>query len=155
MAKKLISSVALLCMTVFANAGVEYMTVEQNNGAKYSFLLNDNPVVTYEDGYLVVNGDASTSYAIDGVRNFHFTMENETGVETQIVDIMRIVNVDESTVAVENAPAGANVVLVSTGGATVATTTASESGYATIGLPSAKGVYVLTVGRQSFKVIRK
>ncbi len=130
------------------------MTVEQKSGAKYSFLLKENPVVTYKGGELVVNGSASTSYALDGVKNYHFTEGDLTGVETIGVDMLRITT-DENTVLVENAPAGAKVALVNAGGATVAVATADQSGTATISLPSAKGVYVLTVGMQSFKVIRQ
>ncbi|MCQ2262596.1 MAG: hypothetical protein MJZ42_05515, partial [Bacteroidales bacterium] len=98
---------------------------------------------------------ASTSYAISGVKNFHFTEGDETAVENTNADMLRIVSSDDNTICVENAPAGAKVVLVSAGGATVATTTADQSGTVAITIPSAKGVYVLTVGKQSIKLIRK
>ncbi len=155
MTKKLLISIALLCAALCADAAANYMTVELKGAKKFSFKLSDNPVVTYENGDLVVNGNASTSYAISGVKNFHFTEGDETAVENTNADMLRIVSSDDNTVSVENAPAGAKVLLVNAGGANVATTTADQSGTATITLPSAKGVYVLTVGKQSFKVIRK
>lgn len=74
--------------------------------------------------------------------------DSETGA-----DIPRITT-DETAVLVENATAGAQIVLLNASGVTVAATTACEAGTATISLPSAKGVYVLKVGRQSFKLIR-
>lgn len=154
MRKRLLTTIALLCGALCASAAVQYMTVEQKSGAKYSFLLKYNPVVTYKGGELVVNGSASTSYALDGVKNYHFTETDQTGVEATGADMLRITT-DENTVHVEKAPAGAKVALVNAGGATVATTTADLNGTATISLPSAKGVYVLTVGKQSFKLIRK
>lgn len=154
MRKRLLTSIALLLGSLCANATVQYMTVEQKSGAKYSFLLKENPVVTYKGGELVVNGSASTSYAISGVKNYHFTESDQTGVENTGADMLRITT-DENTVLVENAPAGAKVALVNAGGATVTNTTAGQNGGATISLPSAKGVYVLTVGKQSFKLIRK
>ena len=154
MRKKLLTSIALLLGSLCANATVQFMTVEQKSGAKYSFLLKENPVVTYKGGELVVNGSASTSYALDGVKNYHFTETDQTGLETTGADMLRITT-DENNVIVENAPAGAKVVLVNAGGASVATTTADQSGTATISLPSVKGVYALTVGKQSFKLIRK
>ena len=52
-------------------------------------LLKDNPVVTYQGGELVVNGSASTSYALDGVKNYHFTETDQTGVETSGADMLR------------------------------------------------------------------
>ena len=103
---------------------------------------------------MVVNGSASTSYALDGVKNYHFTETDQTVVETSGADMLRITT-DENTVHVENAPAGAKVALVNAGGATVAVATSDQNGTATISLPSAKGVYVLMVGKQSFKLIRK
>ncbi|MCQ2191469.1 MAG: hypothetical protein MJZ23_01220 [Paludibacteraceae bacterium] len=153
MRKRLLTTTALLLGSLCASAAVQYMTVEQKSGAKYSFLLKDNPVVTYQGGELVVNGSASTSYALDGVKNYHFTESDLTGVETTGVDMLRITT-DENTVLVENAPAGAKVVLVNAGGATVAVATADQSGTATISLPSVKGVYALTLDKQSFKLIR-
>lgn len=55
MVKKLLASLALCCMTIGANAESNYMTVEKINGSKISFLLADNPVITYKDGNLVIN----------------------------------------------------------------------------------------------------
>ncbi len=147
------TSIVLLCGALCASASVQFMTVEKKSGEKYSFLLKDNPVVTYKGGELVVNGSASTSYAIVGVKNYHFTETDQTGVETSGSDMLRITS-DENTVLVENASAGARVELLSAGGAIVAVATASEAGSATISLPSAKGVYVLFVGKHSFKLIR-
>lgn len=153
MRKRLMTSTVLLCGALCASAAVQYMTVEKKSGEKYSFLLKDNPVVTYKGGELVVNGSASTSYAIAGVKNYHFTETDLTGAETAGSDMLRITS-DENTVLVENASAGARVELLSAGGAIVAVATASEAGSATISLPSAKGVYVLFVGEHSFKLIR-
>ena len=93
MRKRLLTTTALLLGAMCASAAVQYMTVEQKSGAKYSFLLKDNPVVTYKGGELVVNGSASTSYAIDGVKNYHFTETDQTGVETTGADMLRITTI--------------------------------------------------------------
>ena len=55
----------------------------------------------------------------------------------------------------ENAIAGVKVLLVNLNGAVLATSTTDPTGSAIVTLPSEKGVYVLSVGNQSFKVIRK
>lgn len=155
MTKKLLTTIALLCAALCADAAANYMTVELKNAKKFSFKLSDNPVVTYQNGDLVVNGNASTSYAIGSVKNFHFTEGDQTPVENVDADMFRIVNMDDNTISVENAPAGAKVVLVNAGGATVITSTVDQSGTSIISLPQHKGVYVLIVGKQSFKLIRK
>ena len=155
MKKAFITLSLLSCGLMCADAAANYMTVELKGAKKFSFKLSDNPVVTYENGDLVVNGNASTSYAISGVKNFHFTEGDETAVENTIADMLRIVSSDDNTVSVENAPAGAKVVLVNAGGANVAVTTADQSGTATFSLPTQKGVYVLTFGKQSIKLIKR
>ncbi|MCQ2262593.1 MAG: hypothetical protein MJZ42_05500 [Bacteroidales bacterium] len=155
MKKAFITLSLLSCGLMCADAAANYMTVELKGAKKFSFKLSDKPVVTYENGDLVVNGNASTSYAISGVKNFHFTEGDETAVENTNADMLRIVSSEDNTISVENAPTGAKVVLVNAGGATVATTTADQIGAATISLPSTKGVYVLMVGKQSIKLIRK
>ncbi|MBP5455786.1 MAG: hypothetical protein J6Y37_04755 [Paludibacteraceae bacterium] len=155
MLKQIFSVLALCCGVLCANAAVQYMTVEQKSGEKFSFLLKDKPVVTYKDGALVVNGSATTSYAIEGLRNYHFTEGNETEVKEEVANVLRVVNRDDNSLSLENAPAGVKVTLVSVNGIVVATSKVDLDGTATILLPSEKGVYVLTIGNQSFKIIRK
>ncbi|MBR4839286.1 MAG: T9SS type A sorting domain-containing protein [Paludibacteraceae bacterium] len=155
MIKKFFSAVALFSCMLSVDAAVSYMTVEQKSGEKFSFLLKDNPIVTYKDGDLVVNGDPVTSYAISGVLNYHFTESNESGVKNLNANVLRIVSLDDNAIGVENAAAGAKVSLTNLSGAVLSTTTTDPSGAAIVTLPNTKGVYVLSVGKQSFKVIRK
>lgn len=154
MIKKLAAMLGLTCGVLGANASALYMTVEQKSGDKYSFLLADNPVVTYKDGNLVVNGNATTSYAIDGVKNYHFT-ESDLTIAEKTDNNRLYISVSDNTVAIENASAQSKVALVSANGATIATAKTNVQGAATIALPNQQGVYVLTVGENSFKLIRK
>lgn len=155
MLKRMLTLLLFTFGILYVNATVRYMTVEQNDGKKYSFLLADKPVVTYEDGNLVVNGNVSTSYAISDVKNFHFTEGDESGVKDADAELLRVITIDDNTIRVENALANAKVMLFNINGATIFTTTTDPLGTVTINLPNQKGVYVLTVGEQSIKVIRK
>lgn len=138
-----------------ANATVRYMTVEHKSGKKCSFLLDDNPVVTYSDGNLVVNGSATTSYAISDVKDFHFTVGDESGVKNIESDLLRIINVDDKTIRIENAPVNIEVMMMNINGILVCTTLTDSNGIAVLTLPEHKGLYVLSVGMQSIKLIRK
>ena len=89
------------------------------------------------------------------MRNYHFTEGNETEVKEEVANVLRVVNRDDNSLSLENAPAGVKVTLVSVNGIVVATSKVDLDGTATILLPSEKGVYVLTIGNQSFKIIRK
>ncbi len=155
MVKRILSVGLFVCSVLFANASVQYMTIEKKNGEKYSFLLEDSPVITYSDGNLVVNGNDKTSFAIADVKNYHFSEENETGVKESHVDVLRIVNIDENTLQIQNASAFEKVMLVQSNGKLFSVTTSDSEGTANVTLPDQKGVYVLVVGIKSIKIIRK
>lgn len=138
-----------------ANAEKQYMTVEQLDGSKYSFMLDENPVITYKDGNLVVNDNAATSYQIESIKNYHFTEDDQSGVENQAANVLSIVSLDESRLQVKNAKASEKVVLVNVSGMVVFSASTDSEGTAIVTLPAQKGVYVLTVGAKSLKVIRK
>ena len=131
------------------------MTVEQLDGKMYSFSLDENPIVTYENGSLIVNGSLATSYAISDVKNYHFTEGDETGVNALAADVLQIVSLNETTLKVLNAQALEKVALVGVNGVTIFVATTDKEGSAVVTLPNQKGVYVLTVGTKSIKVIRK
>ena len=153
--KKFLMVLSSLFGAFCVNASPQYMTVELKNGEHISFLLVDKPTVTYEDGNVVVNGSASTSYAVEGIRNFHFTEADVTGVANNSADALCIVRIDDDIVALENAPAGAVVSLFNSNGALVSNAIVDRAGNSSVPFPSQKGVYVLTVGGKSFKLIRK
>ena len=157
MTKKALTLLLLSCGALYANAEVKYMTVEQKTGEKYGFLLEDNPIITYSDGNLVVNGNAETSYAISSVKDYHFTEKDETATCLERIDAneLRILNIDKRTIRVENAPASAPIQIVGANGIVWMATTTDKAGTATIQLPLQKGVYILSVGKQSLKLIRK
>lgn len=152
--KKCIFSVSLLLGSFSAFADPTYITVEQRDGQKFDFLLSEQPVFTFSNGDLVVNGDASTSYAISGVKNYHFTSTvTELGVVS--ANELRVVYIDASTIKVQNAEANAVVSLVDASGKVVLSEKTDSECSAVVGLPQVKGVYVLSVADKSFKVIRK
>ena len=155
MKKKFIVVLSMLGVALCASADKQYMIVEQLDESMYSFLLDDNPIVTHEDGNLVVNGDAATSYAITSVKRFYFAEDAVSGVKKQTSVVFCIVSLDESTLQVFNAQPAERVTLVSVDGRTILTSTTDLNGSAIVKLPSRGGVYVLTVGTKSIKVIRK
>lgn len=154
MRKKLLSLGIFVFGALCANAEMQYMVIEQKTGEKFNFLLDENPIVTYEDGNLVVNGNASTTYAIGDVKNYHFTETSETGVDKQLAESIQIENIDESTILIKSTDSDKPVTLYAVNGAITYTTTTNAEGKATVSLPK-QGVYVLTIGKQSIKLIRK
>lgn len=162
MSFKRILTAGLLGCSMLANAEVTHMTVELNSGSKINFLLDDNPVITLEKvkygihvSQMVINGDAATTYAIDDVKYYYFTKSDNTSAESKNATNNILVSLLESSVIVQNAKAGDKITLVNIKGEVLSTVNADLEGCATISLPKTLGVYVVMIGTQSFKVIRK
>ncbi|MBE6326355.1 MAG: T9SS type A sorting domain-containing protein [Bacteroidales bacterium] len=153
MVKKVLTLISLCGCLVCANAKKQYMTIEQRNGEKYSFLLDDELEITYSEGNLIVNGSPVTSFAISSVKNYHFS--ETASVDAKISNELRIVNLDGSTVEVQNATASAKVMLVNVSGAVFFESETNAEGSVIVELPEQKGIYILSVGTHSIKVIRK
>lgn len=155
MIKRLITTLSLICLALGAYAEAKYMTIEMVNGSRISFLLADNPVITYQNGSLVVNNDTKTTYSFDDVKNYHFTESNDSGVDALNANELRLVWIDNETIEVQNAQPNLTISLVSINGSVLSQTTADTDGKATISISNEAGVYMLSTGNQSFKIIRK
>ncbi len=155
MAKRLFISFFLLCLVLGAYAEAQYMTIEMKTGTAISFLLADNPVITYKNESLVVNNDAKTTYSFEDVKNYHFTESFETGVNALPTNELRIMWIDGETIGVQNARPNSIIAITSVNGVVVSQTKTAANGNSMVRMPSEAGIYVLSVNKQSFKIIRK
>ncbi len=155
MIKRLITTLSLICLALGAYAEAKYMTIEMVNGSRISFLLADNPVITYQNGSLVVNNDTKTTYSFDDVKNYHFTESNDSGVDALNANELKLVWIDNETIEVQNGQPNSGIVITAINGVMASQTKTDAEGKATVKIPSKAGVYIITVGRQSFKFIRK
>lgn len=155
MIKKLFASLLLAGLASSIYAESKYMTIDFSNGTSISFLLENNPVITYENESLLVNKDANTTYSFDEIKNFHFTEDDQTAAKTVIANSLEIVKVDEETICIKNAEVNSDVAVYTISGTVASQAKANAEGQATVKLPQQTGVYVITAGKQSFKIIRK
>ncbi len=155
MTNKFISAVFMLCFSCGVYAEKNCMTIEMKTGTKYNFLLDSNPVITYSYGDLVVNDGEYSTYEISRVRNYYFTETNPSATSSVSASGTGIVTVNGETVEVRNADVKEKVVLSTVAGAVLAESFADYNGFASIALPNSKGVYLLTIGENTIKVIRK
>ena len=138
----IVLSVASLLIAIIG-ATFAYFTasVSGNTSATPTVITTANNLgITYEDGALVVNGSATTSYAIEGLRNYHFSEDGEAGVESLRANVVRVYSLDDNTIGVENAPNGSKISLVNINGFVVFSSKAAPSGVATVSLPKEKGL---------------
>ena len=155
MIKRLFTSLFLIGLAFGAYAEVRYMTIEMKNGSMISFLLADNPVITYQSESLVINNDAKTTYSFEDIKNYHFTEMDESGVDALSANDLRIIWVDDETIGVQNALPNSIIAITAVNGVVVSQTQTDVERKATVKIPNKAGVYVITVGKQSFKIIRK
>lgn len=155
MTKRLFSIFSLLCLVLGSHAEAKYMTIEMKTGTTISFLLADNPVITYNNESLVVNNDIKTTYSFEDVKNYHFTESFATGVNALPTNELRIVWIDDETIGVQNAQPNSIIAITAVSGVVVSQTRTATDGISTVRMPSKAGVYVLSVDKQSFKITRK
>ncbi len=152
--KEFLCCCSLLCISLSANATKNHMVVTFKEGEHYDFLLEEKPTITFDDDHLIVNENASTTYELDNVDGWYFCDEYSTTTTAEASKI-RIICTNESEIAIEQAGENTTVHLTNAYGKSIASTKTSASGTATISLPVSKGVYILNIGNQSFKLIRK
>lgn len=155
MTKKIFAALFMLCFSYGLYAEKNCMTIEMKDGEKYNFLLDSNPEITYSYGNLVVDGDEYTSYELQRVKNYYFTEVNSASSFSLPADEIGIVTVNDEIVEVYHANANEGVVLATACGVVIRETRADENGFATMVLPNQKGVYLLTIGEKTIKLIRK
>lgn len=155
MVKRIITACSLAFLFLSAQATSNYMTVEKTDGSLISFKLSENPVITYESDNLVINKDAKTTYSFEDVKNYHFTEFDQSDVTMISAKSLQIVWIDDVTIEVQNAQPNSVVSLTAINGAVLSNSKSDADGKATVKMPANSGVYVLTAGNQSFKIIRK
>lgn len=155
MRKRLLFILGLIYCSYGMSASVQYLTVEKKSGEKFSFPMSEEPLITFSGGDIVFNGDASTTYSISEVNRYYYTEGDHTNTENTVSDLQTIVCVADNEVLVKNATANSKLVLMNAGGVVLNMAITDDAGNASVLLPSPKGVYVLSVGKQSVKLIRK
>lgn len=153
--KKIALILVGLLSGLLSTQAASHLIVDLTTGESYSFLLKGETVITFENFKFVLGGNETTSYSLLKVDNYHFI---QAGTDVPTVEAkcdLRIVELDDNTLQVQKAESGADVMLISLAGTVQSRTKADADGEATVSLPQTKGIYLLTVGKHSFKVIRK
>ena len=131
-------------LTLFAATAMQAATalfVHQKDGGIVEYAFSEKPVVTYEDGYVVISAfEAKVMYPLSNMQKFTFGE-----VDDQVTRIVAPVNV---------APQPTQIYNVS--GMLVRTLQPSDDGSTSAsleGLPA--GTYIIKNGKTSYKVAKK
>lgn len=155
MVKRLLSTWAFVCLTLGIYADSNCLVVEMKDGSSVSFILSEKPVLAFQDRNLVINRDSETSYSFENIKNYHFAKCEMTATKLSAYETLQVVWVDDQTLEVQNANPSSLITLTVINGTVVSKSKADETGKSSVKVPNNEGIYVLSVGNQSFKIIRK
>jgi hypothetical protein len=143
--------VTLLAVTTLSAQRLDYLTFRLLNGNEQSLNIAQGALLTFSGDKLVVLADSKqTEFALADLNSLFFATE-PTGIN----------DVTSATVAAAfnngnlqvTAPAGSIVKVYNLDGRSVATLQKSTNGNERFSLPLSKGVYVVRIGQQTFKLL--
>ncbi len=144
-----------------AMAGDELcLVVTETGGAEVQFALSIDPVISFDDGWMVVEtGDEAISWssAIEGVADFHFAQGETTMVGRTIATGNGGTVFSAGKAYVSGLDAGASVCVYAIDGQLVSTTPASPGGEAVVDFSGLRAgtVYILRTPAASYKIVNK
>lgn len=157
---KKLFSYALLLFALTARAasdGVNAMLLEGPSDFRFTILLDDQPVVTFSDDYLVV-----TTYMGDGVgipsslvAKWTYVQDDEaTGIKNAS-RFGSLLSFDGKHLSLSNLAPSAHVLVYTADGALVATAKADSRGSVSLSLPERPGaVYLVKTSCVTFKITK-
>ena len=149
--KKLTFSLLMLVASIGATAKSLVFTLNDGTKVYYQLSSEVNPIMRFKEGKLLVNDDV---YEFDGIKNFYLSDEDAPNA-IENVQSKPNVSFKANTVLI---PADAVKVLkvFTVDGVEVKTVIQNEGDVFSVDLNGlAKGVYVISTGKSSLKVIKK
>lgn len=149
--KKLTFSLLMLVASIGATAKSLVFTLNDGTKVYYQLSSEVNPIMRFKEGKLLINDDV---YEFDGIKNFYLSDEDAPNA-IENVQSKPNVTFQANTVLI---PADAVKVLkvFTVDGVEVKTVIQNEGDVFSVDLNGlAKGVYVISTGKSSLKVIKK
>lgn len=142
--------------TVFADSQ-NALIVEKNDGEIHSYLLSEQPKITYEVDKFVVHSNVEVKYDLSDINQYRFQKVGQNGLDVAKADEKNLIITyqDNQHVSISGLADKSLVGLFNSSGQLIKNVQMGENGTETITLPSAAGVYVLKVNGQTIKVIKK
>ena len=156
--RKLLSLLALLLSVLTARAasdGINAMLLEGPSDFKFTILLDDQPVVSFSDDYLVINTHmgAAVSFPSSHVTKWTYVRDEEA---TGIHDAARfgfLLSFDGKHVGLSHLAPSSAVQVYTADGALVASGMTDSRGNVSLSVPENKGaVYVVKTSTVTFKI---
>jgi hypothetical protein len=143
--------VAFFAATTISAQRLDYLTFRLLNGNEYSLNIASGATITFTNTSLVAQTtEPSLEFSLTDLEALFFTAE-PTGIN-DLETLDASVRYTGGTLHVE-APAGSKVGVYSLDGRTIATLKKNTDGNERFSLPLNKGIYVIRIDQQSFKIL--
>lgn len=143
--------VALLLATSVSAQRLDYLTFRLLNGNEQSLNISSGAVLTFANDKLITTCDGQTITIATSELGAIFFSAELTGINTLTTAAVHAQFLDGTLQVV--APAGTPVGIYNLDGRNVATLKKSTNGNERFTLPLHKGIYVVRVGEQTFKLL--
>lgn len=158
MKRKLTTVIALGMSAVAWSASC--VVVEQTNGDKSEFLLSTSPEIRYvQNAITLTTTETEIVFAASDVRKAYISESTSSqGNDVELIQqesVSYSITINDATVSIRGMKENETVSLFSIDGKLLCTAKADADGKVEVSLREyTKGVYVVKVGNQTFKIVR-
>lgn len=138
--------------SVMVHAAPKQLNVLLQSGEIVSVKFDENSAIRFSDGIMNIDSDSTTRILISEIDNLYFSELTLSDISEKKVDYGVFFDRESGSVCLSGVM-GKSIMLSNVNG-TVFYTKQSVNDIVTVPVPSSKGVYILKVDKQSYKIIK-
>ena len=150
--RQVIVCACLFFGSVMVHAAPKQLNVLLQSGEIVSVKFDENSAIRFSDGIMNIDSDSTTRILISEIDNLYFSELTLSDISEKKVDYGIFFDRESGSVCLSGVM-GKSIMLSNVNG-TVFYTKQSENDIVTVPVPSSKGVYILKVDKQSYKIIK-
>lgn len=150
--RQVIVCACLFSGSVMVHAAPKQLNVLLQSGEIVSVKFDENSAIRFSDGIMNIDSDSTTRILISEIDNLYFSELTLSDISEKKVDYGVFFDRESGSVCLSGVM-GKSIMLSNVNG-TVFYTKQSVNDIVTVPVPSSKGVYILNVDKQSYKIIK-
>lgn len=150
--RQVIVCACLFFGSVMVHAAPKQLNVLLQSGEIVSVKFDENSAIRFSDGIMNIDSDSTTRILISEIDNLYFSELTLSDISEKKVDYGVFFDRESGSVCLSGVM-GKSIMLSNVNG-TVFYTKQSVNDIVTVPVPLSKGVYILNVDRQSYKIIK-
>lgn len=151
--RQVIVCACLFFGSVMVHAAPKQLNVLLQSGEIVSVKFDENSAIRFSDGIMNIDSDSTTRILISEIDNLYFSELTLSDISEKKVDYSVSFNRENGSVFLSGVM-GKSIILSNVNGTVIYTKRSVNDDLLTIPVPSSKGVYILKVDKQSYKIIK-